>query len=345
MKSHVRVAARFAGLTIFLAVPTVPLTEASAALAPQAVPDRLATPPAGGQAPAARSGIESYPDDPRLDTAVKMLARGGYDIAEMTARTVMKSKGNVERANAILGVALLKQRKYEEAKPFLIRARDSQQPFPERKHAPHFLGWACYHLGELTGAKEAFEAHLALVPNEPDSTFGLGLVALAEDRLDDADALFDAALKGFVGRNGAKSSDEAKVLVRQSDVAVRRGELEKAQELLLRAVRLNTVQYESWAKLARVAERLGKTYDAEVARAQADRILKARGARPVDEESTSFPTAPVGGAAAPSANPAPQASPADAPEAPKEAPAEAKPAESKPAEPKLSEPKPGESKP
>ena len=270
----------------------------------QAVPTPAATPPATQQTPERAPKIESYPDDPRLDSAVKMLTRGGFDIAEMTARTVLRTNDNVDRAAAVLGVALVKQKRYEEAKPFLTRARDSAQPFPERKHAAHFLGWALFHLGELAPAREAFEAHLKLVPNEPDSTFGLGLVAFGEDRLDDADRHFEAALQGFANRAAPQPNDQAKVLVRMSDVAVRRENLPKAEELLQQALRLNTTQHEAWLKLARVSDRLGKRYEADIFRANADRILKARGQKPVDDESS---TLPVPGATAPAAPTTPAA--------------------------------------
>jgi hypothetical protein len=125
----------------------------------QAQPPTAPPPDAGSSvaAPPATTARESYPDDPRLASALVMMSRGRFDAAEVTARTVLGQGAEVDRAAAILGIALLKQKKYEEARRYLERARDSKQPFPERRHAPHFLGWCCYHLGDLESSRAAFE--------------------------------------------------------------------------------------------------------------------------------------------------------------------------------------------
>jgi predicted Zn-dependent protease len=238
--------------------------------------------------------VASFPDDPRLDTAVTMLSRGAFEPAVIAARAVLVESPGVDRAAAILGIALSKSKRYEEARGFLERARDSSQPFPERKHAAHFLGWCCYHIGDLDAARKAFEQHLTQVPDEPDSTFGLGLIALAEDRLDDADKLFDAALANFSREREPKKANEAKVLTRKSDVALRRGEVEKAEALLERSVQASPVQHETWSKLARVRDRLGKTAAADAARANAERILQALGRKQGEEQPASAQKQPDG---------------------------------------------------
>ena len=113
----------FAGI-----LATAPLSGAAPAACD---PPALAVPSA---APAART--ESYPDDPRLDVALQMLKKGNGDAAVMTAKAVIKSRPEVDRATAILGIALDKQKKYEDARVQLEKARDSKQAFPERKHVP-----------------------------------------------------------------------------------------------------------------------------------------------------------------------------------------------------------------
>ncbi len=260
---------------------------ASAACDPPAVVVPVVVPPA---VPAART--ESYPDDPRLDVALQMLKKGSGDAAIMTARAVIKSRPDVDRAVAILGIALDKQKKYEDARVQLEKARDSKQAFPERKHVPHFLGWCCFHLGDLAAARTAFEAHLKLVPDEPDSTFGLALVALGEDKLDEADALFAKALKGF-SEPTPRAVDQARVLTRMADLALRRDEVNKAEELLERAIKASALQHETWSKLARVRDRLGKPAEADAARANAQRILEALG-RTQPDAAKPAPQAPAG---------------------------------------------------
>lgn len=228
--------------------------------------------------PAQAVVVAKYPDDPRLDQALGMMSKGEFEVAALACRTVLSQKPDVDRAAMILGIALSKSKRYEEARTFLERARDSSQDFPERRHAAHFLGWACYHLGELECARAAFETHLKAVPKEPDSTFGLGLVALSDDRLDDAQRLFDESLAGFTEPR-ARPADQARVLVRMSDLALRRDDAVLAEQLLERAVKASPTQHEAWAKLARVYDRLDKPQKADASRANEARILEALGRR------------------------------------------------------------------
>lgn len=235
---------------------------------------------------------DSYPDDPRLDVVIEMLRKGAYEPAVTTTRTVLKERPEIERAQALLGIALNKLKRYEEARAALEAACASKQKFPEQRHAAHFLGWSCFHLGELGCAREAFERHLQAVPGEPDSTFGLGLVALNEDRLDEADALFEKALKGFTEPK-PRPMDQARVLTRMADLALRRDDVAKAESLLDRAIKATPMQHETWAKLARVKDRLGKTAEADGARANEQRLLEALGrrepAKPADPPAAPAP--------------------------------------------------------
>lgn len=257
----------------------------AAAIHAQVVPPTAPPPSPANAAPSAPTAeVPSYPDDPRLKVALRMLGSGSADLARMTAATVLSSKPDCDRAAAIQGIALNKLKRYEEAKPLLVRARRSTQAFPEQRHAAHFLGWCCYHLGELELAREAFEAHVASVPNEPDSTFGLGLIALDEDRLDDADRFFALALEGFTTPRD-RPTDRARVLVRMADLALRRDDVVGAEALLRRSVEASAVQHETWSKLARVYDRLGRASEADAARANADRILTALGRKAGDAPS------------------------------------------------------------
>ncbi len=236
--------------------------------------------------------------DPLLDGAVRLLMRGGFREAEELARTALARDAANDRAAAVLGVALSKQKRYTEARAWLERARDSSANFPERRHAAHFLGWCCYHLGDLAAARVAFERHLEAMPDEPDSTFGLGLVALDEDRLDDAERHFTKSLEGFraLARGGApRGVDEAKVLTRLGDVALRRDDPAGAKRFLEEAIRASAVQHETWSKMARVCDRLGEHAAADAARGNAERILEALGRRErqrADEQGATKESAP-----------------------------------------------------
>jgi tetratricopeptide (TPR) repeat protein len=263
-------------------------------------------PPA--KVPSASVPAGALQQEARFDGILRMLKAGAFEQAAGVCRLVLAEEPSSDRAAALLGIALSKSKKYEEARPQLVRARDSKQDFPERTHAAHFLGWCQFHLGELDEAKRSFEAHLASVPGEPDSTFGLGLVALGEDRLDDADALLAKALQGFTEPR-ARPADQARVLVRMADLALRRDDPAKAEPLLERAAQASPLQPEVWAKLARVRDRLGMHEKADAARANEARILEALGRR----------TPPAAEKGAPTGNPAttkPAEPTVDAPKAP-----------------------------
>ena len=277
----------------------------------QVVPEGIPSgKPQDATVPPSQPASPAYPDDVRLDTALRMLGKGALDGARQTAQTVLKAKPDCDRAAAIEGIVLNKLKRYEEAKPLLERARDSKQPFPEQKHAAHFLGWCHYHLGELSAAQKAFELHLTVVPNEPDSTFGLGLVALGEDRLDDADRYLAKALEGF-SKPRDSAVDRARVLTRMADVSLRRDDPAAAEALLRRAIEASPVQHETWSKLARVCDRLGKVEEADAARANADRILTALG-RKSTSDAVSTPTPTPNGST--NTDGEPKSAPSDAPE-------------------------------
>lgn len=230
-----------------------------------------------------------------------MMRRNAFEAAVLTARTVISERPDVDRAQALLGIALNRLKRYEEARPALERASASPQPFPEQRHAAHFLGWCCFHLGDLAAARTAFEQHLRAVPDEPDSTFGLGLVALGEDRLDEADALLARSLKGF-SEPKPRPADQARVLTRMADVALRRDDVARAEELLDRAVKASPMQHETWAKVARVKDRLGKQAEADAARGNERRLLESLG-RVEPEDPSASSKGPGGASAVPTGGP------------------------------------------
>ena len=151
--------------------------------------------------------LVSYPDDPKLAIAQRLLSSGHFEYAKNLITQVLDARPEVGRAEFFLGVALTKMKKYEDARPHLERSLQLRQPFPEAKHAHHFMGWASYHLGELGRARSDFEAHLAEVPDEPDSIFALGLIAFDEDRLDDAEKHFQRAIELFQQNLGADNRE------------------------------------------------------------------------------------------------------------------------------------------
>lgn len=258
---------------------------------------------------------DGYPDDPRLEVARRLLASGQFTEARIVADTVAKQRPDMGRAHFYLGLALVKLKQYQQARPELERAIQLDQPYPERKHAHHFLGWASYHLGELDRAKSDFEAHLADVPDEPDSTFGLGLIAFDEDRLDDAERYLRKAIDLQQDPKASKR-DLSKAWARLGDVAMRRDQPAEAEDRYMKALALYPDFSEVWAKLARSRDRLGKTKEADSARQEEVKALERVKAR---EEAAARRAAKAGQPGSPQ-EPSPPAPPAASPGTPPSAP-------------------------
>lgn len=262
-----------------------------------------AAPPASGAKPGeseapAKDGekkevvpLVGYPDDPKIALAQRLLQGGNYEYAKNILTQILASRPDVGRAEFFLGVALAKMKKYEDARPHLERSIQFHQPFPEAKHAHHFMGWASYHLGELGRAKSDFEAHLAEVPNEPDSTFALGLIAFDEDRLDEAEAKFKKAIELQQGPK-ANRRDVAKAWIRLGDVAQRQDKLADAETRYMEGLALFADHYEGWAKLARVRDQMGKAKEAESARNEELRARERVGRLELEAQNPPQPASP-----------------------------------------------------
>jgi len=212
--------------------------------------------PGAGKPGSAIPGAASAPN-PQVSAVQRLLREGRFAEAEPTARAWVASAPEDLRARFYLGLVLLKSKRYAEAADDLGRA--AQAPagaYPEAVHAAHYLAWSRYYLGDLAGAQRAFEAHALASPDYDDTQFGLGLVALDQDRLPEAEARFRRALELLAARPGTER-DRAKNLARLGDVQLRQGRLADAEASYRDAVRLNPDLADIRAKLDRVLARRG----------------------------------------------------------------------------------------
>lgn len=236
------------------------------------------------------------PADTRIGVAKAMLKGNHFADAERALGVLLQEKPDVAQAEMLLGVAIQKQKRYAEAKGHFMRVMAMRQSFPEIDHLFHFLGWCEYYTGDMESARRAFEEHLRRVPNEPDSTFGLALVAIEEDRTDDAEKLLRRAIE-IQSKDPRAKRDLAKAHARLGDLYTRLDRAEDAENELREAVRLYPNHYEAWAKLARVLDGEGKSEQAERARheeqAAMQRVGRARG------EGAASPGESPGGETAP----------------------------------------------
>lgn len=274
-------------------VPVLVVSTAAAQVVPPDAPPQK--PPVQVPEGFRKVDAEAFPDDPRIEIVRRLMSSGRFEDALLVARSVQEQQADVDRADFYVGLALTKLKQYQQARPHLEAARLSKQPFPERRHAAHFLAWGSYHLGELERAHEEFLVHLEAVPNEPDSLFGLGLIAFDRDDLDAAEARFRESIAVQQGPD-ANRRELSKVWIRLGDVFMRRGDATEAEKAFMEGLGLYANHYEGWAKLARARDRLGKTKEADSARNEERRALervRAEERRPTPAPPTTAPSAPA----------------------------------------------------
>ncbi|MDZ4754281.1 MAG: tetratricopeptide repeat protein [Phycisphaerae bacterium] len=247
--------------------PVDPVSTSPAPPVP-AEPDAAAEPSANSFALVPRPPERGFVSaDNRIPQVKAMLRNNRFAQAEVLLGNIVKAHPGDPQSELLLGMAIHKQKRYGDARPHFARVIASRQAFPEVDHVFYLLGWCDYYLGELAGARKAFEEHQRRVPTEADSVFGLGLVAFDDGRVDDAKELFERAIAMQAGDPSA-AREIAKAHARLGDVEVQRDELAAAETAFRRAVDLYPDHYEAWAKLARVLDRLGRGDDAAVARTQ-----------------------------------------------------------------------------
>lgn len=235
-------------------------------------PPRAQDPPPQAAAPPAQPAPE--PPEPRLDDALQRIAKGDFEGARGLAGAVLAERPGSARAAFLVALAHHKQKNYGAAAPYFDRALSLGPTFEPYAPVTYFRGWCRYYLGDLPGARADFEAHLELVPDEADSRFGLGVIALDEGRLDDAERELGLALELSSERlrsgDGSRRPDAAKAHARLADVHLLRGDAAGARRELEAALELYPAHYAAWYKLHQVLLRLGDEQGAAEALRQHD---------------------------------------------------------------------------
>ncbi len=216
------------------------------------------------------------PADNRIAIARQMLRATRYDQAELALRTILQAHPGDPQSTFLLAAAIQKQKRYTEARALFEQVIATNASFPEVDSVFYLLAWSAYYLGDLSLAQDAFSEHLRRVPTEADSVYGLGIIALDEDRLDDAERLLRQS-QAMQGVDPRSVREVAKAHARLGDVFLRRGDLHEAERQLQSAVRLYPDHYEAWAKLSRVMDRLNRPADAQAARAQEQDAMRRVG--------------------------------------------------------------------
>lgn len=220
-------------------------------------------------APQAAPGPSGAPDDgdgaadpqdadialgPELTAAFVLISRGQTDAARARLEAHLAGHPDDGQARFLLGLTYHREKRYALARPHFEAAAELE---PDYHPTYHFLGWCLYYLGDMPASRAAFEEHLRRVPGEGDSHFGLGLIALDEDRLADAEIRFRRAIE-LQASNPGRRRDVSKAHARLADVHIRRDELEAARRELETATALWPQHYTAFYKLSRVLNRLGE---------------------------------------------------------------------------------------
>jgi len=196
------------------------------------------------------------PDLVKLDFDLKtyflLIDEGNNGSARVRLRQFMEENGQSGQALFLMGLSYHSENRYAKAVEWLLKSTTAEKKrYPQ---AWHYLGWSHFYLGNIGLAKEAFEHFLVLHPNEPDSTFALGLLAIEAGELESAKELF-ARVVSIAPQN---QSIRAKATSRWADVLVELNDREGAVRLYNDALQRNPDLYEAWYRLSQALNRLGE---------------------------------------------------------------------------------------
>lgn len=226
--------------------------------------------------------------DPGLNAANAALKAGRFDACRKEVAAYLARAGasaHVAHAEFVLALSYHRQRLFGEARPHFERTIALE---PAYIPAYYFYGYCLFNLGALDEARQAFAKYLDAKPDEPDAIFGQGLVALEQDRVDDAERLIARAIelveakRAHVKNDAEARKDMARYESRLADVYLRRDDLARARAALEKAVDHWPDFFESWNKLYKVLVRLGDEAAAKKALAKYQELFErqsnARGA-------------------------------------------------------------------
>lgn len=249
--------------------------------------DRAADSHQGGEAPIAANQLrngsqrpDGLPVDPRakiaqelplpeLESVELQLGRSEFEAAGQKLEAILDAHPDHAYASLLMGVSQHEQKRYARALPHFEAAVRKGNAYPKYTAAIYFMAWCSLQLGQLERARELFQTHLEFEPDEGDSYFGLGLIAIELGLHGEAQTQLERAIARFkdkAARLGTgQEADLAKCHARLSDVALARGDREKAVDELQRCVELYPAHVTAYYKLFRLYESLERPAEAQAA--------------------------------------------------------------------------------
>lgn len=218
--------------------------------------------PDGGPAGTERVAPEAQAPAPeRLAAAETALLAGEFERADELLAEFVSMELPSGRAEFLFGLALHKRKRYPAAEPWFEAALRAPASFSGAASVHYFLGWCRYYLGDLEAARESFTEHRGLVPEEGDTVFGLGVVALDLGESERAAELFTEAIELHqrAMAEGATNlvPDLAKSFARLGDARAGLGDLTGARDALIRCVETYPPFHVAWFRLGSVLTELG----------------------------------------------------------------------------------------
>lgn len=214
--------------------------------------------------------------DPRVEKAWRKIVGGKPAEARAILAAVLVDHPGSFRCRFLEAFSWHRQKRYEKARRGFEEILNSGAVFPGSENVLHFHGWALYHLGRLREAEVAFSRHAESVPAAAATWFGLGLIAIDDGRLNEAESfLLKARDLQF---QAEKKIEFAKTVARLGDVYELQGRLELARGQFEEATRTWPRHYNAHYKLSRVLLRLGDREAAQAALKEHQGIRKGAGA-------------------------------------------------------------------
>ncbi|MEC8895264.1 MAG: tetratricopeptide repeat protein [Planctomycetota bacterium] len=213
--------------------------------------------------------------DPRVEKARKIIGSKPAEARAILAAVLADHPGSFQ-ARFLVAFSWHRQKHYEKARRGFEEILNSGAVFSGSENVLHFHGWALYHLGRLREAAVAFSRHAEKAPTVAATWFGLGLIALEDGRLDEAETFLLKA-RDLQGRNSKRKIEFARTVARLGEVYELQGRLELARSQFEEATRTWPRHYNAHYKLSRVLLRMGEREAAQAALKQHQEISRGAG--------------------------------------------------------------------
>ena len=216
------------------------------------------------------------------ETHFLLISEGNSGSARVRLRQYMDSQGEAAQPLFLMGLSYHQEKRYIKAVQWFEKS--AQYDDAETRYPPtwHFLGWSHYYLGNATSSIEAFRHYLTMNPDEGDSLFGLGLLAMEDGAFEEAASLFEQS----IGVQQDRPTGQAKSKARLADIRVQQGDRLSAIQLYKEALQLDPDLYEAWYHLATTQKRSGNKDEFQVA---LDMFEETRSRIHPDLDTTRFP--------------------------------------------------------